>query len=73
MTSATSLEFAKLPIGIRLSMPDAFAGTLHAFTAIGVSVTVGLTALTRMPCGPSSFAMTRVKPSSPAFEAQYAA
>ena len=61
---------AKRPSGMRFSMPSAFAGSLHAFTAIGVSVTVGLTELTRMPCGPSSTAITRVIASSAPFEAQ---
>ena len=46
------------------------AGSDQARCAIGVSVTVGLTLFTRMPCGPSSIASTRVSASRPALDAQ---
>ena len=45
-------------------------GYMGNMFAIGVSVTVGCTPFTRMPCGASSLAMTRVNPSRPPFEAQ---
>ncbi|MCY1549257.1 hypothetical protein D9M68_854160 [compost metagenome] len=45
------------------------AGSDHACSAMGVSVTVGFTLFTRMPCGPNSRHNARVMASIAAFEA----
>ena len=40
-----------------------------ARSVMSVCVKPGLTQFTRMPCGPSSSAIVRLRPSRPAFEA----
>ena len=60
---------AKRCIGWRIIIGSLLAGSLQAAAARSVIVTVGAIAFTRMPCGPSSLAITRVAPSKPAFDA----
>ncbi|MOA64681.1 hypothetical protein D3C78_1908120 [compost metagenome] len=60
---------AKRPNGMLLSAAALLAGSDHACSAMGVSVTVGFMLFTRMPCGPNSRHSARVTASIAAFEA----
>lgn len=68
--AATSADSANRPKGIAFKAGSRFTGSLHACTAIGVNVTVGLTLFTRIPEGPNSIHKARVTASSAAFEAE---
>src|SRR6266702_7679270 len=68
--SATSRGSANRLSGIACNAGSRFEGSLHAFTAIGVKVTVGLMLFTRIPYAPSSTHKTRVIASIAALEAQ---
>ena len=70
---ARSLSFAREQPDPALSarvISGACDAALQAIAAMSVRVTTGLTALTRIRCGPSSRAITRVRASSAPFEAQ---
>lgn len=58
-----------LPRGIFDSILFALTGSDHPTLAISVIMTVGLTQFTRIPWGPSSSAIARVRASRAAFDA----
>lgn len=66
-------EWNYLPRGILESILCDFSGADQTLRPISVSITVGLTVFTRIPCGPNSKAMTLVRASTAPLEAQYAA
>lgn len=68
--AATSTGSANRRNGIACNAGSRFTGSLHAITAIGVNVTVGLTLFTRTPNGPNSTHNARVTASNAAFEAE---
>ncbi len=54
IAAATSTDSANRRKGIAVNAGSRLTGSLHASTAIGVNVTVGLTLFTRIPNGPNS-------------------
>lgn len=67
------LRISHLPNGIFANMGSALAGSLQPSLPISVMMTVGFTQFTRILCGPSSKAITRVRLSRAPLVAQYTA
>src|SRR5690606_20726520 len=67
--AATSAVSAKRPKGMAASAGSRLLGSPQAICAMGVSVTVGFTLLTRIPCRPHSPHCTRVMASIAPFDA----
>jgi len=71
-TAAMSSGWARRRSGVCSSRRSRAPGISSRGASSGVSTAPGQTELTRMPSGPSWAHTARVKPSSPALEAQYA-